>query len=73
MSSRQSLRFEAVNSISFGFSVNPVDRSEVVVLVGSAIILFIIASLLSSFEGGGLKIGSVATLILPPVLREPFR
>jgi hypothetical protein len=69
MSSRRSFRFEAINSISFGFSVNPVDRSEVVVQVGSAII----ASLLSSFEGGGLKIGSVATLILPPVLCEAFR
>ena len=37
-------------------------------MVGSTLILLILASLLSSCEGGGLKIKSVATLILSPLL-----
>lgn len=41
-------------------------------MVGSTLMLLILASLLSSFEGGGLKVKYVATLILPPVLCEAF-
>ena len=68
MSARRSSRFES-GSTSFGFSVNPVDRGRGSVVVGSTLILLILASLLSRFEGGGggLK-RSVATLILPLLL-----
>ena len=52
--------------------MNPVDRGAGSVAVGSTLILLILASLLSSFEGGGLKYKSVATLISPPVVREAF-
>ena len=78
MSARRSSRFDPINcsscagSISLGFSVNPVDRGKGSVVVGSTLILPTLARLLSSFEGGGLKIKSVATLILPPVLHEAF-
>lgn len=79
MSARRSSRFEAIDrsswgagSMSLGFSVNPVDRGRGSIVVGSTFILLILASLLSSFEGGGLKYKSVATLILPAVLREAF-
>ena len=66
MSARRSSRFELV-STSLGFSVNPVDRGKGSVVVWST---FKLASLLSSFEGGGgLKIKSVVSLVLPPVLR----
>jgi hypothetical protein len=70
MSARWSSRFES-GSTSLGLSVNPVDRGGGSVLVGSMLIPLNLARLSSSFEGGGgLKFESVATSILPPVLRE---
>jgi len=78
MSARRSSRFEARNrssrtgSISLGFSANPVDRGRGSITVESTFILLILARLLSSFEGGGLKYKPVTTLILPPVLCEAF-
>ena len=55
-----------------GFSVKPVDRGRGSITVGSTLMLLILASLVRSFEGGGLKYKSVAVLTLQPVLCEAF-